>query len=70
MKKLRMFILVSLSILLFTSYGLAQAAPVDLNEASVEQLAELPDDAGPVVAGQSAAGEGAAQHVRKLQHRA
>jgi competence protein ComEA len=42
MKKLRLFLLVSLSIFLFTSYGLSQAAPVDLNEASVEQLAELP----------------------------
>ncbi len=42
MKKLRLFVLVSLSIFLFTSYGLSQAAPVDLNKASVEQLAELP----------------------------
>lgn len=42
MKQLRLFLLVSLSIFLFTTYGFSQAAPIDLNEASVEQLAELP----------------------------
>lgn len=42
MKKLRLLLLVSLSLFLFTTYGFSQAAPIDLNQASVEQLAELP----------------------------
>ncbi|MFQ5788569.1 MAG: ComEA family DNA-binding protein [Thermodesulfobacteriota bacterium] len=42
MRKLKLFLVVSLSIFLLTSYGLAEAVKININTASVEQLAELP----------------------------
>jgi len=42
MRKFKLFLIVPFAIFLFTSYGLAEAAKIDINTASVEQLAGLP----------------------------
>ncbi len=42
MRKFKLFLVVPFAIFLFTSYGLAEAAKININTASVEQLVELP----------------------------
>jgi len=42
MRKFKLFLVVPFAIFLFTSYGLTEAVKININTASVEQLAELP----------------------------